>query len=445
MRGYKTLIQEAELIAMPPEAVADFLKRRAEPAQGGGARDDAVDEEVERSLYGRRDPLIDLALARYGFYINIVADIFQSADSSSPIRLACLTNKSLNHSIFLSFPLSFPVGLWGRNPGPMIEWLLSATDDELCALFENPKLDAGFLSYLLTRSKEWATIPDDRLLLIVLILHRNPRMRTPRESEFMDGIAEYSYNEVFGAAWELAETVPPTDIWAAALGRLYMQLPPYGSSIRDPLAASNRWHVDPTDAEAVKKEAENLAGGSLSDRQRVRQGLARLALFQFWKRGGLLRDLLASDDVAFRCAAYSAGSLSAEQLRAAYEKDGELAYYEALNNLALWQDRDTRQALHDIALNIAKRKKSYLLAINMYRAMEKGLREEKPTFFYDEKDEEEINPKLLPATKADITMLTEKIESRTDSTFEALLTILRRTRWIWWFSLGALATSLWHF
>jgi predicted HTH domain antitoxin len=29
MRGYKSLIQEAELLAMSPEAVAKFLKKRA--------------------------------------------------------------------------------------------------------------------------------------------------------------------------------------------------------------------------------------------------------------------------------------------------------------------------------------------------------------------------------------------------------------------------------
>jgi hypothetical protein len=52
MRGYKTLIQEAELMASPPEVVAEFLKCRA-----GQTKDEAgydpVDEEAEKATYCR--------------------------------------------------------------------------------------------------------------------------------------------------------------------------------------------------------------------------------------------------------------------------------------------------------------------------------------------------------------------------------------------------------
>ena len=103
MRGYKTLIQEAELMAMPTEAAAEFLKRRAGQSKDE-AYGDPFDREAEHSLRGRADPLIDLALARYGRHMEVVSGLFLSSAPGSPIRLACLANRSLGHEIFQSFP-----------------------------------------------------------------------------------------------------------------------------------------------------------------------------------------------------------------------------------------------------------------------------------------------------------------------------------------------------
>ena len=110
MRGYKTLIHQAELMFMSPEAVAEFLKGRGAQTKDE-ARDDPVDEEVEKALRGRADPLIDLSLARYGRHMEVVSNLFQSAGANSPIRLACLANRSQGNEIFPSFP----VGLLGRE------------------------------------------------------------------------------------------------------------------------------------------------------------------------------------------------------------------------------------------------------------------------------------------------------------------------------------------
>lgn len=63
MRSYKAVILEAELLASPPEAVADFLKQRAERLKGERFNDD-VDERFEAALRERDDPLISLALAK---------------------------------------------------------------------------------------------------------------------------------------------------------------------------------------------------------------------------------------------------------------------------------------------------------------------------------------------------------------------------------------------
>lgn len=444
MRGYKTLIQQAELMAMAPEPVAEYLKRRASQSKDE-ARDDPVDEEVEKALRGRGDPLIDLSLARYARHMKVVSELFLSGGSDSPIRLACLSNRSLGHEILSPFP----VGLLGSEPEPIAEWLLTASDDELCALFENPTLSDSFLRDVLERRKGWQTIDDDRLCRFVSILHRNPRMRTPRDDDYMDGYDEYVYDSVFTAAWKLAETAPATEDWAAVLGWLYEQLQPNGFSIKEPLKLAQRWHVDPADAKEAKREAESLAIGYLGNKQRVRKGLARLALSESNK---LLVELVSSDDVALRCAAYFSGSLNADQLRAGFERDGKLAFNEAVRNLFLWKRQDTRQALRDIAWGVVMADKtSDLGAANSYNWKEKDMRMKHPAWFADEEGEpsgdDEVDDQS-PATKADISTLAGQMDRQVqgvEAVAQALRALMSRTGWIWWLSLGALLASLRHF
>lgn len=440
MRGYKTLIHEAELMAMPPDAVAEFLKHRAKQSRDQ-ARDDPVDMEAEQALLGRNEPLIALSLARHGRHMEVVAGLFGISEPSSPLRLACLANTSLGQEFFPSFP----TGLLGQDAA-MAEWLMAASEDELSALFENPTLSDSFLRDVLERGKGWEAIGDDRLRSIVAVLHRNPRMRTPREDDYMDGWAEYSYGAVFNAAWKLAETAPATQEWAAALSWLYEQLQPEAFSIKEPLGLAARWHVDPADEEAIKREADSIAHGWLDSMQRVRKGIARLALS---KSSKLLPELAGHADVAFRCAAYSAGSLTADQLSKAYEVDGELAFNESIRNLSLWRRPDTRQALHDIAWAVVRADKhSDLMAANQYNGMEKDLRKKHPSWFPDDGEgqaTEMDGDAQEPATKADIAGVAAKLDLQgkgIEAAVGALKTLLGRTGWIWWFALGALAATI---
>jgi hypothetical protein len=332
----------------------------------------------------------------------------------------------------------------------MAEWLVSAFDDELLALFENPTLSDFFLRDLLERSKGWDSIDDDRLCRFVSILHMNPRMWTPRDDDYMDGYAEYSYGSVFNAAWKLAETAPATEEWSGSLGWLYEKLATDAFSIKEPLALAARWHVDPGDTEAHERQAKDHAIGYLGNMERVRKGLARLALSKDYK---LLAELLASDDVAFRAAAYSAGPLNAEQLRAGYEKDGQLVLTEAIRNLHLWRTQATRRALHDVAWGVVRNdNQSDLMAANQYNSMEKDFRKKHPAWFADEEQGEERSYEGVddqaPATRADLAAISGYMDRQSqglEAIGQALRGLMSRTGWIWWFSLGALVASLMHF
>ncbi len=278
-------------MAMPPVAVADFLKRRACQTKDE-AREDAVDAEAEKALSDRTDPLITLSLARFGRHIEIVSEIFQSAVAASPIRMACLSNTCVAQGFFGRFPEE----LFNWEIEAVAEWISTASTEEMSALFENPTLDDNFLRDLLERRNGWEVITPDRLCLIVSILIHNPRMRTPRDNSFLDGWAEFSYTSVFNAAWKLAESVPVNKDWANVLGWLYEKLETEAFSIKEPLKIAARWHSDPTDAEAHERQAKDHKIGFLGDMERVRKGLAMLALRN---SGELLAKLLVSDDLVW--------------------------------------------------------------------------------------------------------------------------------------------------
>jgi hypothetical protein len=273
-------------------------------------------------------------------------------------------------------------------------------------------------------------------------------MRTLRDDDYMDGWDEYSYNAVFDAAWTLAETVPVNDGWAHSLGWLYQSLQTEGSSINEPLKLAERWRFDPADKGANERQARDHNSGLSGDMMRVRQGLARLALS---KSGELLADLIGSDDLALRAAAYAAGNLNANQLRAGFEKDGEIVFDEAIRNLSLWRNQGTRQALHDIAWDVVNNdERSDLLPANRYNWMEKDVRTKHPTWFADEEvgqsDDDEVDVQSH-ATKADISALADQIDRQAqglEAAGKAIRALMSRMGWVWWFSLGALVASLRH-
>jgi hypothetical protein len=498
VRSYKTVIQGAELLALPPQEVAVFLKKRAEQFKAGFFWDDPIDGEAEVALRSRSNPLIDLALARYACDSGTVIPMFEVAPPCSAIRLAILSNRNLGGILD---KLRFPDVIFGGSE-KLAAWLAEAPVPELQALFENPKIDDRFLRDLLERSKPWDEVHHERLAIIVAILSNNERLQTPYGGGYMDPSRELDYAKVFDAAWKLSQTVEPSQQWAAILSRLYDRLETGTVFIEETLAVAARWRPDPSNAELANKEAQGNDRGWLSDHQDVRKGLARLALD---KNSKLLTELLASDDPALRCAAYASGELTPEQLSAAYERDGELAYNYAVRNLWLWRTSKGRAELREVAWAVT-RKESDLIAANVYNGMRKDMATKHPDWFNDEKKcqsefdaskevatkadivalaarlgqqgaqgDKGIDPSEAPATKADIAALTERLDwlgARTDIEMDAsvepaskadivalgermgqqgahTVTIIEqlkkltvRVGWPFWFAVGILAVGL---
>jgi hypothetical protein len=335
-RSYKVLITEAELMAMGPSQVAALLRRRVTPPWDLPDTFE-MDASAEKSLLQRDDALINISLARYARDLASVKFLFQSAEAASPLRLAVLSNASVTDDEILT--KGFPVNLLGRDKDAAA-WLETASDQELAALFENPSLGNEFLSSVLESKHPYGSLAEKALIAIVHHLAKNKRMSTAYGANDRDDWAEGQYNHVFYAAWGLAERAPVTPQWAHALATLFNSLE-RSASIKDPLTAAARWRpVDPREIALEEKSARETWH---TEYQTVRKQVAGL------RASTHLAELLASDDRAFRAAAYAYGQMNTEQIDSAVKRDGVFAARETLNNSWIWRTSEGRHTLETLS------------------------------------------------------------------------------------------------
>jgi hypothetical protein len=123
MRELNAVLLEAQLVNSSPEYVYEWLRSHAE---GQKAVDD-LDEEAEKALLMRQQPLVDLGLARYGGSQEVLRRLFRESTASSSsdaessfhserglwihgkssatsaARLAVLTNQIVNRAHFVAW------------------------------------------------------------------------------------------------------------------------------------------------------------------------------------------------------------------------------------------------------------------------------------------------------------------------------------------------------
>lgn len=371
-RNYKTIITEAELLASPPTVVVDWLKERSAKVDGlfGHEGDDAL----EAALLDRDDPLITLALARFGLSEGVLQSLFARTDAPT-IRLAVLSNTAYPRSTW-----RFPSGLVGTRDD--WDWAAALTDDELVALFENEELPDEFVRGFLEREGCWEIFDDRKRQLAIIAMSKKLSERGEYDGHW-DGYSDYSHSKVFDVAWRLASDVPVTLQWAHALNHLYHRLRPYSFSIKNPLELAKRWYPAADDTEQLEQERKSNERGYFGPYQKVRSALGRLAA-DGANDSSIRSDLLNSDDVALRCAAYRTLSMKPEEILAAYERDTALALDDLLENTNIWRREETREALSEVCWQSSKDdKESSLMYPEIFSRKRNRLEVDKPAWFAD--------------------------------------------------------------
>ena len=429
-RDPKQVVLEAELAASSPERVRSWLETTAADI----ATLFANDEGIEQTLLHRNDPLINLSLARLSANPDILRALYTgAAKTNKPIRLALLMNEVARR-----------IGSTGM-PDVLVErdeavgGLLSDLDEEeLLALFSNPELENDFLINFFEQKGPWQALDERRQQIALRALYKNSRLTT-RYSGPMDGYAEYLHDKVFSAAWELAGKLPPSIEWAASLCWLYEKLKPVGG-VKEPLLLAARWIPDKTDAERLESEDKQLARGDLGPFARTRRGLARLAVHQAHTKEQR-QALAAHEDPAVRAAYYFEGGLSADEMKAANERDFLLSFESLVWNPRAWRTKETRQVLHDMAWDSKRDPSAHMDSPNLYNARLERYKEEHPDWFKDEEEltEDELDKGALPLTTGEFATALEQINQSLfatndlgRSTYVGLLTLLKRTAWLGW-------------
>ena len=255
------------------------------------------------------------------------------------------------------------------------------------SLVRNPFLTGDFFENLFYRKNEYAGISDDRLMAIVFRIAGNGRHQRSYDQTYLDGYAEFSYNQAFVAAWDLAKSVPVSRHWASALEGLLTKCErPFGfKDIEETIA---RWNID----EPIE--------GPPDWWKRNSPFRLRVLLAGFLKAND---NLLSSDDPALRCSFYQ--RFSPSQFREWPEflnKDGSEFVYAALENDSLWKTPKERERLKEVANWGSPHINDRSDLPNFDRGKKKHLREKYPGLFDDEHND--------PMRQA-IKLLEERIDS----------------------------------
>lgn len=433
VRSFNSVVDEARLVASPAETVAKYLEDRGAQVEKQPFSDTA-DEQFEQALLERHDPLIDLALARWCCHLPTGRALLAANAGDSTHALAIRLSLLSNVTAGASFMSNGPTAFFGNSP---MDWLPSATDEELTVFFKNPSLNNEFFEAFFNGGPSWTCLSEPQRLTALRAVTGNPRMSTPYDQAFADGYAEYLHNKVFEAAWNMASTAPNTRAWAFTLGWLFDVLLPIGHGIDDPLTSAARWTSD---------DDEGIKCGSLSPFQNVRKGLARLALA---KNANRTDEFLISDDPALRAAVYASHPLSTDQIAAAVERDGAMGFDEMVRNTELWRGQEHRDALRAASWMVVNADPhSNLLSHNLFTGMWERMEREHPSWFSNvlPSDPDDMD---LPATRADVHRVLETLAgSNTGLGLQqvgaAIQALNKRLGWVWWFSLGAFLATVGH-
>lgn len=355
-----------------------------------GTVDTPLDAHIlEYILFRRRSAAIDLALAEYGRSQTILRRVYRR--SSDAVRVTACTNASLFNGGSLA-------NFWRHDENPFADFqrheenllwdlIFDGPIAQLRAICENPGLSAGFYGALIgawqpedDRKEDKRYLPEDRYIAVLNFLSANPRISQSRkestERHYLDGFAEYNYNEFYTGAWKLTEKAPVTPDWANALAKLYVKLYAPWDCISDLEAVLDRWR--PADE------------GEYAATRYVREAIAA----RFMKPSV---EQLNHADPSLRKAFYRSFDPDAKAFRELdwnewIDRDPQI-YFDISVNDKVWASARGRSNLNSMLWHGAK-KDSDLLDIGFYKERIKELQAKHPDWFAgeDRDDDDYVEP-----------------------------------------------------
>lgn len=397
-------LQVARFSKLPPLAAVEALKERNERCKAQKPYDCEF-AEVEKALLARTDPLIDLGLAQYGLTREVLIDLYQrsllgtgDAAQDLGIRVAILSNQ-LAPGRFFEANLAMSVEeLW--------RLATEGTDDETKALLTNP-MTRMHVASLYRRKAPFDALDDDRFHALVRASVDNPRLYFSDDTP--DG-PDLHHMDIHSGIYQMLATVPTTQHWLWTLDYLlfsYLPASTYGQN--NVLEVIERWRS----VDLKKFNSEEDETGLYTDLKMAEEFCCRLAaVFGGYYEDSQSKCIGTKDslDIVLRCAYYGNDTkMQPAEMKAAFDKDGEVFTFAALHNSHFYWNKACRATLETMLRGYQT---------DLYAAFCKKKAEREKNF--DAKPvsddfmlEEEETPQVEPWTKLSLTLA--NIEARVAS------------------------------
>lgn len=342
-------IREARLILARPEQVLAELEKYGDELKKG------EDEDLEKSLLARGEPLIDLGLARYARYKEVVTSLYQKSRAMSAdrlqerylrgLRIACLSNEVVGGVV-----RRFPQNILGKKEFARL--VAEGDEEDLAALLSNRNLADEVLEDLYNNAGLFASLPDERRRCLVILSVGNPRLTTKEDSE---GGPDLGYMRIHKALISMLASVPTTADWLITLRELLNQLDPDELGFRDEPITSilERWAQVPVPEDGTFKDGYYTA---LPMRDEFRCLVAAM-YGEHYCRGkddkstSRILGYPDSPDVVLRCAYYGKAQLTEKEMKDGFARDKDAYVLAVLCNESVYHDSALRKLLEDKQLS----------------------------------------------------------------------------------------------
>lgn len=350
-------------------------------------------KSLEYLLLRRKNPLIDLGLAQFGCSPYALKTVFNRGNTG--VRCAVLVNPQL-------FETDFNAVI------DLKEIINRRNRRELEALASNSHLPDAFYMHLINRTDYFSDLGESDFQLMLCQLGDNLRISTPYDETYLCGYSDYSYHNVFTAAWQLAATVPVTLEWAVVLCKLLRKAQaPVGLEGLEQII--ERWYID---------------SPKTSDDRYYNDGCGYYLRSRLADLLNADDQLLNSEDLALRQSFYRRFSpWEFNNWPEFLAKDGEEFVQDAMQNLHLWKSHNNRQELEKVAWDCPDPSHDMMMP-NIFRSCEKSHREEHPEWFHEEESEYSTDSNAV-ARRTEI--LLKSISDRIISSIECNENIYHKT------------------
>lgn len=341
-------IREARLIVARPEQVLVELEKYGDEFKKSVFDGD---ENLEKSLLARGDPLIDLGLARYAGDKEVVAGLYQKSLAAPAshlqerylrgLRIACLSNEVVKNLLS-----RFPQDVLGKEEFARL--IAEGDEEELAALLSNRNLTDEVLKALYKNEGLFATLPNERRRRLVLLSIDNPRLITKEDSE--EG-PDLGYMGIHKAIISMLASAPTTADWLDTLRQLLDQLDPGDlGSPKEPITPIlERWVQVPVPEDGTL-EGGYYTGLPMKDEFRCLVAAMYGRHYHRGKDDKFTSSVLGSPDspdVVLRCAYYGKAQLTDKEMEDGFARDEDVYLLAVLCNESVYGKSPLRKLLED--------------------------------------------------------------------------------------------------